>query len=289
MLCSSATWNASATTFANQTTMGTNPFTIFINRNNTIYASIRDSNSVQVWINGSSIPTTISVRAYSKPMGLFVSDDDTIYVDNDNTNVASWQLNQSGSSSILYTMGRCSGLFIDKNNSFYCSSVSLHQVMRRSLNSNDTQIAIVAGENCYGFSGNKLYYPMGIFVDNDYHLYVADQQNHRIQLFRPGQINATTIAGTGALGTILLNLPSDVKLDANNNIYIVDQFSNRIVKSYPNGFRCIIGCQGYNGYASYSLNLPQSMAFDSYGNIFVIDQANNRIQKFFLATNSCGM
>ena len=37
--------------------------------------------------------------------------------------------------------------------------------------------------------------PRGIFVDTNLDLYVADRYNHRVQLFRSGQLDAVTVAG----------------------------------------------------------------------------------------------
>ena len=117
---------------------------------------------------------------------------------------------------------------------------------------------------------------------------LVDQNNNRIQLFRSGELNATTVAGVGSSNiTITLNSPSGVVLDADKYLFIVDQDNNRIVGSGPNGFRCLVGCSG-GGSASNQLYYPQSMAFDSYGNIFVTDRSNTRIQKFLLSRNSCG-
>jgi DNA-binding beta-propeller fold protein YncE len=129
--------------------------------------------------------------------------------------------------------------------------------------------------------------PRGIFVDVNLNLYVADWGNHRIQLFQSGQPNGTTVAGT--LGTIMLYYPTSVVLDADGYLFIVDNDNFRIIGSGPAGFRCVAGCSGTRGSASYQLSNPQTMAFDSYGNIFVTDPANGRIQKFVLAAYSCGM
>jgi sugar lactone lactonase YvrE len=117
---------------------------------------------------------------------------------------------------------------------------------------------------------------------------VADYWNNRIQLFRTGQLNGSTIAGSGSSGTIALNNPTDVVLDFDGYLFITDSGNNRIVGSGPSGYYCIVGCTGSSGTASNQLNHPQSLSFDNNGNLFVVDCVNNRIQKFFLATNSCG-
>ena len=130
--------------------------------------------------------------------------------------------------------------------------------------------------------------PNGIFVDFNFTLYVADSNNNRIQRFGAGQMNAATVAGNGAPGTITLNYPTDIILDDDGYLFIVDRYNHRIVGSGPDGFRCVAGCSGISGSASNQLYYPQGMAFDSYGNIWVTDTNNRRIQKFILKANSCG-
>ncbi|CAF4932525.1 unnamed protein product, partial [Rotaria socialis] len=76
----------------------------------------------------------------------------------------------------------------------------------------------------------------------------------------------------------LLNGPTDIKVDADGNLFIVDQGNHRIVRFGSNGLYCIIGCSGANGAESDQFNLPFALAFDTYGDIFVLDGDNRRIQ-----------
>ena len=147
--------------------------------------------------------------------------------------------------------------------------------MKRSLNSSDLQVTTVTGGDCPGYLADKLYFPSGLFVSLSFDLYVADSKNNRIQRFRPGQGNGTTVAGSGAPSTIDLNNPTGVALDADGYMFIVDCSPHRIIGSSPDGFRCVLGC--YTGYGSGSNQLanPTSMAFDSYGNIFVTDTSKS--------------
>ena len=284
--CPSATWNATGITFATNSSLGSYPYGMFISMNNTVYVANQEYDRIQVWFEGNSIPTTITT-ANNYLYALFVTITGDIYNSNIN-NIEKRTLNSPGTVSTLYSNGTCWDLFIDSNNSLYCSLAGYHQVIKRSLNSSDNQTTTVAGTGCPGFLQDKLYYPYGIFVDINFNLYVADQCNHRIQLFPPGQLNATTIAGNRAPGTITLRYPTDVILDADSYLFIVDNNNHRVVGSGSAGFRCIVGCSGTCGSTSNQLCVPWTMAFDSDGNIFVVDRSNHRVQKFLLATNSCG-
>ncbi|UJR17036.1 hypothetical protein I4U23_003934 [Adineta vaga] len=129
--------------------------------------------------------------------------------------------------------------------------------------------------------------PIGIFVDKNINLYLADCYNNRIQLFSFGAYNGTIVAGNGASSTILLQCPSDVKLDGNGYLFIVDQQNSRIIGSGPAGFQCIAGCTRTSGPASNQLNQPVTLSFDRYGNLYIADMLNNRIQKFLVSKDNC--
>jgi hypothetical protein len=286
-----ASWNPNAITFANQSTVGWDPYSLFINNNNTVYAADNSDNRIQVWLEGNISPALIISSNTNYPMSLFVTSAGDIYIDNGNLygQVDKWSINATNSVPAMYVPTNCYGLFVDINNTLYCSLANLNQVVTKSLDDSSNTLRIVAGTGCYGSASTMLRSPNGIFVDINFKLYVADSNNNRIQLFRSGQLNATTLAGNGAPGTITLSYPTSVVLDVDGYLFIVDRNNHRIIGSGPTGFRCVIGCSGARGSASNQLYFPQTMAFDSYGNIFVTDTDNSRIQKFILATNSCGM
>jgi DNA-binding beta-propeller fold protein YncE len=154
---------------------------------------------------------------------------------------------------------------------------------------NITKTMSVAGIGCPGPVANMLDHPHGIFVDENFNLFVADTDNNRIQRFESNKMDAVTVAGFGAFVTFLLNKPTSVILDGNGYLFIVDSQNHRVIRSVSNGFECLFGCSGDSGASANLLNYPQTMAFDKHGNIFVTDFNNHRIQKFVLARNSCGM
>ena len=187
----------------------------------------------------------------------------------------------------MFVCSYCVGIFVDINNQLYCSQDVRHLVVRKPLNSPVNTLTIVAGTGYAGSSSYMLYYPSGIFVTVTLDLYVADFWNDRIQLFRSGEMNATTVAGNGASGTISLNRPRGVVLDADGYLFIADERNHRVVASGPYGFRCVVGCSGSAGSASNQLNYTFNLSFDRDGNILVSDAGNNRIQKFVLSSNIC--
>jgi hypothetical protein len=288
--CPNASWNANAITFASSSEVGQQPRGIFVDTNNTVYVADATNNRVQVWFNESTSPTKTISGGLSGPNAVFVATNGDIYVDNglNNGRVDKWTMDANTSVPAMSVNSSCYGLFVDIGNTLYCSMPNLHQVVKRWLNDNMTAPTLAAGTGIPGATSNLLDQPYGIFVDVNFDLYVADWANDRIQLFGVGQLNATTIAGSGSLSTtISLNRPSGIVLDADNNLFIVDCSNSRIIGSGPNGFQCLVGCSGPGG-ASYQLSSPSTLSFDSYGNMFLTDFYNNRVQKFILLANSCG-
>jgi hypothetical protein len=285
----SASWNPNATTFANISTVGSQPYDVFVDLNNTVYVAAKSLNQVLVWSQGSNTPTRNISGGLNNPSGIFVTNNGDVYVDNwaYNGQVDMWTSNATNSVVVMNVTSRCRSLFIDINNTLYCANDAQNQVVKASLNTGSTTVTLAAGNGNLGSGVYMLYWPNGIFVDFNLNLYVADYGNNRIQFFQTGRLNGSTIAGTGSSGTIALNGPIDVVLDFDGYLFITDSGNNRIVGSGPSGYRCIVGCTGSGGTASNQFSGPSKLAFDNYGNLFVVDSPNNRIQKFVLVT-TCG-
>ena len=289
MFCPNATWNPYATTFTSYSTFVGYSYDIFITTDNTVYVASQAYYNIKVWLNGSIFQGTYTYSSLSYPYSLFVTTAGDLYVSAgpSHPRVDRWALNATTNVVIMNTCDACNDLFVDTDNNLYCSMTNRHQVVMRSLDRRSNIYTITAGTGIAGYDSNMLDGPVGIFVSVGGDLYVADCNNHRVQLFRSGEVNATTVAGYSAIGNIALNCPTGVMLDGSGYLFIVDRRNNRIIGSGPDGFRCIAGCNSRGG-TSNQLNNPLSMAFDSLGNIFVVDVNNGRIQKFQLATNSCG-
>jgi hypothetical protein len=192
-------------------------------------------------------------------------------------------MNTTSSVVIMNVSESCFSIFVDINNTIYCSMEDHHQVVKKSLNRYLDNLTIVAGNGCNGSASNMLNYPCGIFIDINFDLYVADSFNHRIQLFSLGNLSGETLVGNATL-----LYPTGVILDVDQSLFIVDSGNHRIIVWRSGSFQCLVGCSTENGSASNQLFSPTTLSFDSYGNMFVVDTGNDRIQKFLLARNSCG-
>jgi hypothetical protein len=290
--CPTASWNRNAITFANQSIVGSEPYSVFVNSNNTIYVANRENDIIYVWHENSSNPTNIIYGNFTSPYSLFVTSNGDIYIDDGERNgrVQKWIAKSNTTVTVMNVNSSCSGLFVDTNDTLYCSMRWNHQVVKRSLNDPEmTSVIVVAGRGSSGSAFNELNVPWGIFVDVNFDLYVADCENHRVQLFQSGELNGITVAGSKSPNpTINLYRPTGIVLDAEKYLFIIDSGNNRIVGSSLNGFRCLVGCYGW-GSQSNRLYGPYSLSFDRSGNMFVADHGYHRIQKFEYLEKSCGM
>ena len=278
-------WDSNAITITDSSLLLNNVTRILVTKTNRWYATVNGLSRIFTGIGGSVNSTITTNSGYS----VFVAGNDNVYsYDDANMQVNVWLGNTTSHQPVMFIRDNCAALFVNLNNTLYCSVPEMHQVVAKSLDDPTNTLTIVAGTGCYGSASNLLAYQRGIFVDLNSSLYVADTGNNRIQRFSSGGMNASTVVGTGAPGTMILSSPMDIVLDGDGYLFIVDTGNNRIIGSGPNGFRCVVGCANASGSIPNGLMNPNSMSFDSDGNIWVADTGNGRIQKFmFRDASSC--
>jgi len=160
-------------------------------------------------------------------------------------------------------------------------------------------ITTIAGTGVAGYSGDggqatstQLNFPLGVNVDAQGNVFVADTSNNRVRKINGGII--TTIAGTGTAGfagdggqatSAQLNIPGGVAVDAQGNVYIADEDNHR-VRKISGGIITTVAGNGVAGYSgdggqatSAQLNFPHGVTVDAQGNVFIVDTSNNRVRK----------
>ncbi|CAF1033041.1 unnamed protein product [Adineta steineri] len=290
--CSEAIWNPNGITFADQSVVGQDPTVIFVSINNTIYAANRENKTILIWHEESLNPTKIIYDNFTKISSLFVTSNGDIYIGDsygiENGRVQKWSAKTNNFVTVMNAASSCDGLFVDINDTLYCSMFHYNLVVKRLLSDSlMTSNRVAAGTGVTGHGLNQFHGPYGIFVDVNLDLYVADCENDRVQLFQLGKSNGITVAGRKSLNpTITLNCPYGIILDTDKYLFIVEKNNDRIVGSGLNGFRCLVGCYGW-GSQSNQLRYPFSFSFDHSGNMFVTDSRNGRIQKFQYLEESC--
>ncbi|CAF0994015.1 unnamed protein product [Rotaria sordida] len=89
----------------------------------------------------------------------------------------------------------------------------------------------VAGGNGQGNGSHQLSCPLGLYVDDEQTVYVADQNNHRIVEWKPGTTDGTVVAGGN--GAHQLNQPLDVIINRESDSLIINEWRNRRVVRWP--------------------------------------------------------
>ena len=218
-----------------------------------------------------------------------MTDSGDVYIDNavGSKRIEKLAMNTSAYVPALFICSACIDIAVDVMNNLYCTLFNQHQVVSISLTSRLNLWSIVAGTGVAAATTDGLNGPVGVFVDRNLDLYVCDRDNNRVQKYRYGQRNGTTVVGAAAAGTISLNGPHSVTMDADGYLFITDNRNHRIIGQDSTGFRCIAACDGGSGANALRLTFPTAARFDRFGNIFVTDAGNHRIQRFTLLSNGC--
>ena len=274
-LSSNEVWSGNAITVADNGTIGGPARALFIDHNGTIFIGAYQKSQILIWSKDSITPTYIINARLSEYSPIFVTDAADIYFEIDGNKrgqIVKLSLTLNRTITVAQFEHHCFGLFITDSHILYCSLRDKNKVVKLSLENDEERPANTVTSD--------VNWPWGIYVDQNFSLFVADFWNNRIQLFKSGQLNGTIVAGRGVPQGLILNRPTDVTFDANNNMYIGDAHNGRVIRVSGSQWSCVAGCNGPN-----QLRDAYIIRFDSHGNIYVGDEHNNRIQKFLLQKN----
>ena len=189
------------------------------------------------------------------------------------------------------------GVAVDGNGNIYIADT--HNDLIRKVDANGT-ITTFAGNHAPGYGGDggpatnaMLNKPVGIAIDAQGNLYIADQDNNVVRKVGSSCI-ITTIAGynkagnsgDGGMATLAeLNHPAGVAIDSVGNVFIADSYNYRVRKVNTTGTITAFAGGGSSGGGSAEqggatapkLNLPWGLAVDRGGNLFIADEFNNYI------------
>jgi streptogramin lyase len=140
--------------------------------------------------------------------------------------------------------------------------------------------------------------PVGITIDSNGNLYVADYGNKLIRKIDT-LYNVTTVAGIagisgytdGPINQATFTSPIGITIDTNYNIYVCESLSNTIrkittagiVSTYAGKSQSAGALDGVGVAARF--NNPQDLTVDSFGNLYVADSGNYLIREIDTAAN----
>jgi len=183
------------------------------------------------------------------------------------------------------------GMAKDGSGNLFVADSYNNKIIKIDVNGN---VSVFAGSGAVGSLDSvgifaSFNFPLGLAIDNNSNLYVADGNNHKIRKITPlGQVS--TYAGTGTSGSnegafsvATFNTPTDLAIANDGSIYVSDRGNNKIRKIIG-GLVSTYAGSGSSGdidapTITATFNSPRGLAIDGSGNIFVADFGNNKIRK----------
>ena len=195
------------------------------------------------------------------------------------------------------TLNTPASLAIDTAGNVFVADAFNHRI-RKISPSGDISTLVGTGEAGADGDGGpaadaRLRLPMGVAVDSEGSVYIADTYNHRIRKVTPEGI-ISTIAGAGVsgfdgdggLGTAaLLASPTGIAVASDGTLYIADTRNHRVRKLAVDGTITTFagtGAAGFNGDGGPAtlarLNNPRDVAVSADGKLYIVDRENRRIR-----------
>lgn len=211
------------------------------------------------------------------------------------------------------------GIAIDANGNIFISEQFAHRirmyapssgdVYTRAGSAGDPNSGLTAGYENKPSINSRYNTPMGIAINSNGDIFIADNQNHSIRKLSkyttvsnaqttttfageapgPGAGTGDYVNGNGTAARF--NFPMDVAIDGSDNIYVADAFNDCIRKIDAAGnVTLLAGTPGSFGFAdgaaaSAQFDLPVGVAMLDNNTLLVADAGNRRIRSINLSTN----
>ena len=187
------------------------------------------------------------------------------------------------------------GIAVDSSDNLYVSDAGNSTIRKIAPGGVVTTLAGSAGMAGYADgtgSAARFKIPLGVAVDSNGNVYVAEQGNFTIRKITSAGV-VTTLAGTagnvgsadGTGAAASFNLPAGVAVDSGGNVYVADYANDIIRKITPGGVvTTLAGVPSSPGSSdgtgsSASFSVPTGVAVDAAGNVYVTEQKGDTIRK----------
>jgi len=184
------------------------------------------------------------------------------------------------------------GVGVDsKGNIFVCD---LSSSTIRKISFDRKKVSTFAGSGKPGYKDGKgkeaeFSFPHAVAVDKNDNLFIADISNHCIRKITPEGV-VTTFAGSrekgfldGDVKSAKFNMPIDVAVDGDGNVYVVDIGNQRIRKVTAKGEVVTLAGNGKPGCVNgkgeeAQFNGPHGIVVDKKGNVIIAELYNYDIR-----------
>ncbi|CAF4207962.1 unnamed protein product, partial [Rotaria sordida] len=223
------------------------------------------------------------INQLSSPYGLYVDDDQTIYVaDTSNHRVVEWKWGAKSGQVIAGGNGQGSGdhqlssprdVIVDKErDSIIISDNWNRRVVRWPRRNGTSGETIISNINC-----------VGLTMDENGSLYVVDNEKHELRRYRRGESQGIVIAGGNGSENHLNQLSSShyIFVHRDHSVYVSEKDNHRVMKWMEGAKQGIVvaGDQG-KGNGLTQLSYPQGVVVDQLGTVYVADGWNDRIMRW---------
>lgn len=298
------TWNQTPITVAGNGTAGNtqntlrNPQYVSIDNCSNVYVADTYNDRIMKFTNGSLIGTVLvsgrgsGLGQVNSPTVSFVDKNGNLYVvDALNYRVLKFanigctspsvslvgQVVAGGSYGSGYNQqGAVYGIAVDYLGNLYVSDYSNNRVMKWASGATKGTLVAGVGDGTGGKGAGQLQCPMGIAVDSNLSIYIADACNSRVQKWGNGASVGTTAASsiTGAL-----NYPTAVAVDTYGTLYVLE--NNRLLRFFP-------GSTALMTVITFSGDSLSSFTMDPAGNVYAAMVYTSVINKYTISRNTCG-
>ncbi|CAF1330935.1 unnamed protein product [Rotaria sp. Silwood1] len=223
------------------------------------------------------------INQLSNPWGLYVDDDQTIYVaDQSNHRIVEWKRGATSGQVVAGGNGQGSGdhqlddpydVIIDKErDSLIICDTSNGRVVRWPRRNGTSGETIISNISCWGLT-----------MDENGSLYITDYGEAEVRRYRRGESQGTVVAGGNGRGNRLdqLSFPRYVFVDRDHSVYVSDRINHRVMKWMEGAKQGIVvaGGQG-EGNDLTQLSSPLGVVVDQLGTVYVADAGNNQIMRW---------
>lgn len=219
----------------------------------------------------------------SGPRGLYIGDDQTVYVsDQYNHRIVEWKWGTTSGRIVAGGNGQGNGahqldrpydVILDKKyDSIIISDWGNNRLVRWPLRNSTVGETIISNIYCAGLA-----------MDENGSLYVVNWAQHEVRRYQAGDTKGTVVAGGNGQGNHLNQLynPWYVFVDRDHSVYVSDRSNHRVMKweEFSKQGIVVAGGQG-QGNNLTQLHSPLGVIVDQLGNVYVSDRGNDRIMRW---------
>jgi sugar lactone lactonase YvrE len=188
------------------------------------------------------------------------------------------QFGSAGSGAGQFNFGYPMGIGVDSKGALWVSDTGNNRLQKWSAG-NYSPASIPTYISSFGSSGTgngQFAHPGGDAVDAKGNLWVADENNKRVEKFNEKGEYLSSFGSAGS-GNGQFSRPTDVAVDPKGNLWVSDAGNNRIEEFNEKGeFLKAIGTYGTG---NLQFSAPESLTVDAKGNVWVGDTYNHRVQE----------